>query len=113
MRSRLRCASGGCFGLMATLALILMSQQATAASAPRSQPTPVDAGSPGMVVRGDQEAPLVLYIFPWQEANLPSLAPAPSQLGLPQVLDRFEPLERDPMNQPLPAQSPFSQPSAR
>lgn len=45
------------------------------------------AEQPGMVITGDREAPLVLYIVPWQEPALPPLPTVPLRPLVPQVLD--------------------------
>lgn len=54
----------------------------------------------GMVIRGDQEAPLVLYIVPWQEPKALEL-PAPLIPLLPQVFDRERSLIDDPAQRSL------------
>jgi hypothetical protein len=42
---------------------------------------------PGMLIKGDQEAPLVLYVVPWQEPRVPEVPEADLQPVLPKVLD--------------------------
>lgn len=69
---------------------------ATAASKP-SRGVP---GDQGMVIRGDQEAPLVLYIVPWQEPKALELSPPLIPL-LPQVFDGERSLIDDPVNRPI------------
>lgn len=54
----------------------------------------------GMVIRGDQEAPLVLYIVPWQEPKAMEL-PAPLVPLLPQVFDRERGLVDDPVHRSI------------
>lgn len=41
----------------------------------------------GMQIKGDHEAPLVLYIVPWQEPSVPDVPEADLQPVLPNVLD--------------------------
>lgn len=45
-------------------------------------------GAAGMVITGDREAPLVLYIVPWQEPKPVPPPPPPLQSLLPAVVDR-------------------------
>jgi hypothetical protein len=40
-----------------------------------------------MLIKGDQEAPMVLYIVPWQEPRVPEVPEADLQPVLPKVLD--------------------------
>lgn len=42
---------------------------------------------PGMVITGDQEAPLVLFVVPWHEPQVPEVPDADLQPVLPKVLD--------------------------
>jgi hypothetical protein len=42
---------------------------------------------PGTLIKGDQEAPLVLYVVPWQEPRVPEVPEADLQPVLPKVLD--------------------------
>lgn len=55
----------------------------------------------GMVIRGDQEAPLVLYIVPWQESRVTALPEAPLVPLLPRVLDHDRSLIDDPAQRSL------------
>lgn len=55
--------------------------------------------APGMVVTGDREAPLVLYIVPWQEPRM-AVPEVVLQPLLPNVLDQSRSLADDPLNQP-------------
>ena len=64
---------------LAALPSLALSVTATAA------PTP--ANQQGMVIKGDQEAPLLLYIVPWQEPRIPEVPEADLQPVLPKVLD--------------------------
>lgn len=59
---------------------------------------PGGAAAPGMVITGDREAPLVLYIVPWQEprTEAPEVVLQPL---LPKVLDQLRSLADDPLNQ--------------
>lgn len=59
--------------------------------------------SQGMVVTGDQEAPLVLYILPWQPPRLGSLPEVDAPPLLPKVLDSERSVLDDPLNRPEPA----------
>lgn len=54
----------------------------------------------GMVIRGDQEAPLVLYIVPWQEPKALELPPPLIPL-LPQVFDGERSLADDPAHRSI------------
>lgn len=86
---------------------------ATAATAPGRPPasqapaaTPPGAPSEaaqGMVVTGDQEAPLVLYILPWQPARLGEAPAVDAQPLLPRVLDSERSVLDGPLNRPEPA----------
>lgn len=84
------------------------AQAAPAAAAPATvrgnppSPTPQDA-SQGMVVTGDQEAPLVLYILPWQPPRLGGLPDVETPPLLPKVLDSERSVLDDPLNRPEPA----------
>lgn len=55
----------------------------------------------GMVIRGDQEAPLVLYIIPWQDPKLPEIPLPPLTPLLPKVFDHEHSLIEDPANRTL------------
>lgn len=55
----------------------------------------------GMVIRGDQEAPLVLYIVPWQEGAVQKLPDAPRYPLIPVALDHERSLISDPAERPL------------
>lgn len=68
-----------------------------AAVGKNARPAPADQG---MVIRGDQEAPLVLYIVPWQEPKALEL-PAPLIPLLPQVFDGERSLIDDPAHRSL------------
>lgn len=59
--------------------------------------------SQGMVVTGDQEAPLVLYILPWQTPRLGNPPEADLPPLLPKVLDSERNVLDDPFNRPEPA----------
>ena len=56
-----------------------------------------------MVVTGDQEAPLVLYILPWQPPRLGSPPDVDTPPLLPKVLDSERSILDDPINRPEPA----------
>jgi len=69
--------------------------------------TSATPAAPGMVITGDREAPLVLYIVPWQEPR--TAAPeVVLQPLLPKVLDQSRSLADDPLHQAsaLPAAAP-------
>lgn len=77
-------------------ALCCLPAWAAPAGSPGSQQ------SPGMVITGDREAPLVLYIVPWQE---PKALPPPAALMqtlLPNVIDYNRSLIEDPLNRSEP-----------
>lgn len=61
-------------------------------------PAAAGAAAPGMVVTGDREAPLVLYIVPWQEPRMAAPEVVLQPL-LPIVLDQSRSLADDPLNQ--------------
>lgn len=84
--------------IAAVLSSAAMAQQGAQKKSPAAPKT--DAG---MVVTGDQEAPLVLTIVPWQEPR--QLPPPPVQLApiIPLVLDHERGLADDPLSRPLPA----------
>jgi hypothetical protein len=50
----------------------------------------------GMVIRGDQEAPLVLYIVPWQESRMAGIPDLPLLPLPPRVHDHDRSLADDP-----------------
>lgn len=54
----------------------------------------------GMVIRGDQEAPLVLYIVPWQEPKVLELPPPLIPL-LPQVFEGERSIADDPAHRSI------------
>ncbi len=54
-----------------------------------------------MVIRGDPEAPLVLYIVPWQEGAAQKLPDAPRFPLLPTALDSDRSLVSDPAQRPV------------
>lgn len=56
------------------------------------------AAAPGMVITGDREAPLVLYIVPWQEPRMAAPEVVQQPL-LPKVLDQSRSPADDPLNQ--------------
>lgn len=90
---------------IAPLAGPLVAAPQSAPVAPAVHPA---EGEQGMVIRGDQEAPLVLYIVPWQEPGAHALPEAPLPPLLPKVLDRERSLIDDPANR-----SPESNDGAR
>lgn len=58
------------------------------------------AQQPGMVITGDREAPLVLYIVPWQEPK-PVVPPQmPGQELMPPVVDHLRSVLDEPENRP-------------
>lgn len=64
---------------------------------------------PGMVITGDQEAPLVMYIVPWKDSDVPDPPDVLRQPLLPPVLDYNRSLIDDPLNRsvgPRPRASP-------
>ena len=77
--------------------LLFFSTQGFAA--PVKKEVVVELPSSGMVIRGDQEAPLVLYIVPWKEPGLPKMPEAYMEPLLPKVLDYDRSLVDDPLNQ--------------
>lgn len=83
--------------LVAVLSLWFAPTLGATAAGSNSRSTPADQG---MVIRGDQEAPLVLYIVPWQEPKAIEL-PAPLVPLLPQVFDRERSLSDDPMHRSI------------
>lgn len=73
--------------------LLFQAGPSVSATAPDSK---MAVAAQGMVIRGDQEAPLVLYIVPWQEAK-PGAAPeVPLIPLLPKVLDHQRGIVDDP-----------------
>lgn len=68
------------------------------AQAADSPPSGNPTQQPGMVIKGDQEAPLVLYIVPWQEPKQPAPPEVPRQALIPAVLDDNKSLVDDPVN---------------
>lgn len=89
------------------LANAITAAHAAAAAPARGAPAPAAASSPeatqGMVVTGDQEAPLVLYILPWQPPRLGGLPAVDSPPLLPKVLDSERSVLDDPLNRSEPA----------
>jgi hypothetical protein len=79
-------------------ALCFVPFLAIAANPPQAA---ASASQPGMVIKGDQEAPLVLYIVPWQEPKLPPVPETTRQALIPQVLDDNRSLADDPVNRPV------------
>jgi hypothetical protein len=73
-------------------------------------PGPGVSQQPGMIIKGDQEAPLVLFIVPWQEPKPPAAPAVLQQSLLPPVLDDNRSLVDNPVNrsagQPETAPSP-------
>lgn len=66
--------------------------------------TQASAADAGMVVTGDQEAPLVLTIVPWQEPRPRPAPPPPITVpALPDVLDHDRGIADEPMSRPLPS----------
>ena len=92
---------------MLMVGIVATVQAATTAQAtpPRGAPTPPSApeATQGMVVTGDQEAPLVLYILPWQPPRLGGLPEVDAPQLLPKVLDSERSVLEDPLNRPEPA----------
>lgn len=83
--------------LLAMLSLWFAPTLGATAAAKSARTVPADQG---MVIRGDQEAPLVLYIVPWQEPKAMEL-PAPLVPLLPQVFDRERSLIDDPVHRSI------------
>lgn len=81
---------------------------APAVSASRGQPAvgKIVQGDEGTVIRGDQEAPLVLYIVPWQDPKPQPLPEAPLIPLLLKAYDHDRSLIDDPANQSLDAVPP-------
>ncbi len=109
LRSRLSC--GRCLRALAagSVAAVLASSALAQPKADTGRNMVRGAdGAAGMVVTGDQEAPLVLYIVPWQEqATRQQLPEAPTVQLVPQVLDHERSLADEPLSKALPA-SPVS-----
>lgn len=84
--------------MVAALASGAMAQQAK-----QNRPSTPPKTDAGMVVTGDQEAPLVLTIVPWQEPK--QLPPPPVSVApiVPVVLDHERGVAEDPLSRPLPA----------
>ena len=78
----------------------------TGATAQAAKPAPRTASTAnatsGMVISGDREGPLGLYLAPWQEP-LAQLPEALLQSSLPKVLDDTVGLADDPVNRQFPA----------
>lgn len=53
-----------------------------------AQERPAEVPAAGMVITGDREAPLVLYIVPWQEPKPVQAPQPPLQPLLPAAVDR-------------------------
>ena len=89
------------------LAGVVATGQAAPAASARGKPVAATPSAPdasqGMVVTGDQEAPLVLYILPWQSPRLGALPDVDSPPLLPKVLDSERSVLEDPLNRPEPA----------
>lgn len=83
--------------LVAVLGLWLAPALGATTPGKNARTVPADQG---MVIRGDQEAPLVLYIVPWQEPKAVEL-PAPLVPLLPQVFDRERSLVDDPVHRSI------------
>lgn len=85
--------------LVLYLALAGALAQAQSAKPPAA---PADAAA-GMVITGDQEAPLVLYIVPWQSPRLGSAPDVETPPLLPRVLDHELGILDEPLNRAEPA----------
>lgn len=86
------------------LALLVSCLAGSAVAAP-AKPAPAKQvpkpAEQGMVIRGDQEAPLVLYIVPWQEGAVQQLPEAPRYPLIPVALDHERSLVSDPAERPV------------
>lgn len=69
------------------LACGLVAIPACSAIAAAASEVRAPAYQPGMIIKGDQEAPLVLYVVPWQDPRVPEVPEADLQPVLPRVLD--------------------------
>lgn len=92
----IRSIIAGLFGFTCYAAQAFAAVPANVAGAGRGQ----ESGQ-GMVLRGDQEAPLVLYIVPWQDPKPVPAPEAPQVPLLPKVFDHQRSLLDDPVNRPL------------
>lgn len=92
---------------MLCLAAAMMATTAAHAATSQGSSVPVAAAAPeasqGMVVTGDQEAPLVLYILPWQPLRPGTPPGVDLPLLLPKVLDSERSVLDEPLNRPEPA----------
>ena len=73
--------------------LIFQAGQSMSATAPDNKTA---IAGQGMIIRGDQEAPLVLYIVPWQEAKSGAASEVSLIPLLPKVLDHERSIVDDP-----------------
>jgi hypothetical protein len=90
--------------LATALAALVMTTSVGAQQSAAKRPVTSPKADAGMVVTGDQEAPLVLTIVPWQEPK-PLAAPPPAGVlpALPLVLDHERGVAEEPLSRPLPA----------
>ena len=63
-----------------------------------AQSAPPVQQEPRMVVRGDQEAPLVMFVVPWQEPKTPAMPGASMLVLWPKVLDHERSFVDEPVN---------------
>jgi hypothetical protein len=87
--------------LLAAAGAALVAQLAAAQPAAPPGKPPRGPGAAGMVITGDQEAPQVLTIVPWQEPRRVDPAPLPALPALPTVLDHERTLAEEPLSRPL------------
>jgi hypothetical protein len=81
--------------LLMAAGLMAFTAASSAATPPPSKPGGAQSEL-GMVIRGDQEAPLVLYIVPWQDSRMASIPEAPLLPLPPRVHDHDRSLVNDP-----------------
>lgn len=84
---------------LAGAAAFAQNQPATPAATPPAAPPEAAAG---MVITGDQEAPLVLYIVPWQSPRLGAAPEVDTPPLMPRVLDHELGILDDPLNRAEP-----------
>lgn len=89
--------------VVATAQAATTTQSATARGKPVPAAGPIADPSQGMVVTGDQEAPLVLYILPWQPPRLGALPEVDALQLLPKALDSERSVLEDSLNRSEPA----------
>lgn len=83
------------------LLLVLFANVTPLLGAPANISAAVRQGEQGTVVRGDQEAPLVLFIVPWQEPKTLEVPPPQPIPLLPKVFDHDRSLVDDPVNRSI------------